>query len=323
MANFLSEARPDLEVVFLVRRYAAPLLEHHDPPYPAWVIEDDPPLHQARGIIHVYPRWGLAWQAFRAGIPQRIGTSRRWYHWLFCNTRLSVARKHSFTHESVLNLRLLAPLLSPSYQEKVLTMKFEDVLPYRPRLRPRVPLPEAIEEKLGQYSLRIGLHAGGKGGAPAWPTSSWRGLLEILYRRYPEALFVFTGSAEERALIDRIASVLPPSQVLRTEGFLSLSELISLLGRLRAFISGSTGPLHIAAALGVPTVSVFPATAAMGPWRWRPLSLCSQVFARQEVCRQCTIPRPCLCLAAIEPLRLADAFLPAFPCKSAQLGQQP
>lgn len=323
MANLLSEARPDLEVVFLVRRYTAPLLAHHIPPYPVRLIEDNPLLSEAQVIIHVYPRLSLAWRAFRAGIPRRIGTSRRWYHWLFCNERPSVARRRSFLHESLLNLRLLLPILPPSYREKVMAMRFDDVIPYRPRLRPQESPPEPIQNALNQHSLRIGIHVGGKGGAPTWPRSSWTGLLEILRRRYPEAIFVFTGSAEEKPLIDAVVAALPPSQVLRTDGMLSMAQLISLLSRFDVLFSGSTGPLHIAAALEVPTIAVFPATAAMGPWRWRPLSPYSQVFARAEVCDRCTYPRTCLCLAGIEPLRLADALPKALYSKGSQLSQQP
>ena len=320
MANLLSQARPDLEIVFLVQRYAAPLLGHHDPPYPAWIVEEKPPLSSVQAIIHVYPRFSLAWRAFWAGIPRRIGTSRRWYHWLFCNERPSVSRRYSFLHESLLNLRLLLPLLPASWQERVLSIKQEELLSYRARLVPQAALPEAIAEPLRRASLRIALHVGGKGGAPAWPTSSWVALVEILRRRYPEALFSFTGSPEEKPRIDPVAAVLPMERVLRTEGLLSLPELITFLSQVDVLISGSTGPLHIAAALDVPVVGVFPATAAMGPWRWAPLSPYATVFAKGEVCARCTYPpRTCLCLAGIEALRLAEAIPAALQRKGAEL----
>ncbi len=320
MANLLSRARPDLEIVFLVQRYTAPLLVHHDPPYPAWIVEDKPPLSPVQAIVHVYPRFSLAQWAFRAGIPQRIGTSRRWYHWLFCNERPPVSRRYSFLHESLLSLRLILSLLPAPWREQVLSMTQEDLLSYRARLVPQQALPEPISETLRRAPLRIGLHVGGKGGAPAWPTSSWGALVEILRRRYPEALFAFTGSAEEKPRIDPVAANLPPDRVLRTEGLLSLPELISFLSRVDVLISGSTGPLHIAAALDVPVVGVFPATAAMGPWRWAPLSPHATVFAKQEVCAHCTYPpRTCLCLAEIEALRLAEAAAAAFQRKGAEL----
>lgn len=322
-ANLLSQARPDLEIVFLVRRYAAPLLSHHDPPYPAWILEEAPPLDKAQAIVHVYPRLHLAWRAFRAGIPHRIGTSRRWYHWLLCNIRPSVARRHSFQHESLLNLYLLKSLLPSSDWQRIQEMQLEDLLPYRARLRPSTPLPTPLQETLSRHPLRIGIHIGGSGGAPFWPTSSWISLVEILRLRYPEALFVFTGNEAEKPLIEPIAEHLPSTQALRTEGLLSLPQLITLISQLNVFLSGSTGPLHIAAALDVPTLSVFPATAAMGPWRWKPLSPYAQVFAQKEVCRRCTYPRTCLCLARIEPLRLADALPAALQLKRPQLSQQP
>ena len=38
------------------------------------------------------------------------------------------------------------------------------------------------------------------------------------------------------------------------------------------FIAGSTGPLHIAATLDVPTVGFFPSKRSSTPLRWRPLN---------------------------------------------------
>jgi ADP-heptose:LPS heptosyltransferase len=54
-----------------------------------------------------------------------------------------------------------------------------------------------------------------------------------------------------------------------------LSQFLALLKRAEAFISGDTGPLHFAAGLGVPTISLFgPSSAA----RWAPLGQRHQVL---------------------------------------------
>jgi ADP-heptose:LPS heptosyltransferase len=38
------------------------------------------------------------------------------------------------------------------------------------------------------------------------------------------------------------------------------------------FIAGSTGPLHIAAAINVPTVGFFPSKRSATPLRWKPIN---------------------------------------------------
>lgn len=309
MARFIQAHLPEIEVRFLVSRYTAPILSAHEPPLTGLIWEEQPTLEGIMAIFHVFPRPAIAWAAFRAQVPHRIGTSRRWYHLFLCNYRPSLSRKKRFQHEAFLNLQLLRPLLPEPLRQKVQTLSWEALLSYRPRLEPTVSLPLDLETRLSQAPLRIGLHVGGAGGAPRWPLSSWQALGAILARRFPEALFVFTGTATEKPLITHLVKDLPASSVLDTSGNLTLLELVTLLSKLDLFISGSTGPLHVAAALERPTVGLFPATAPMGPWRWRPLSPFGLALASDKVCTQCTTPkRSCLCLARILPMQVVEAI---------------
>lgn len=53
---------------------------------------------------------------------------------------------------------------------------------------------------------------------------------------------------------------------------LDLPDLARSIACAKLFIAGSTGPLHIAAALDVPTVGFFPANRSATPLRWKPLN---------------------------------------------------
>jgi len=55
----------------------------------------------------------------------------------------------------------------------------------------------------------------------------------------------------------------------KNEGLVDFSRSIACAD---IFIAGSTGPLHIAAAIDVPTVGFFPAKRSATPLRWRPLN---------------------------------------------------
>ena len=46
---------------------------------------------RAGAIVHVFPHRVLARWAKAAGIPRRIGTSHRWWHWFTCNERVDPA----------------------------------------------------------------------------------------------------------------------------------------------------------------------------------------------------------------------------------------
>src|SRR4051794_33870418 len=58
-------------------------------------------------IIHVFPDAAIAGHARKAGIPLRIGTTNRIYHWTTCNKLVKLSRRNSDLHEAQLNLRLL------------------------------------------------------------------------------------------------------------------------------------------------------------------------------------------------------------------------
>jgi len=92
--------------------------------------------------------------------------------------------------------------------------------------------------------------------AKAWPADRYAAALERLGARGIGPV-VLTGSTEEaaqaRALVDR----LPPGTGVTLAGTLSLDELFVLLGRARGALTGDSGPMHAAAALGVSVVALF------------------------------------------------------------------
>ena len=61
-------------------------------------------------ILHVFPVKEIQKLAKTVKIPLRIGTSHRWYSWLYCNKLIHYSRKKSNLHEAQLNLKLLEPL---------------------------------------------------------------------------------------------------------------------------------------------------------------------------------------------------------------------
>ena len=71
-------------------------------------------------------------------------------------------------------------------------------------------------------------------------------------------------------------------------GKLNLSELIALISLCTIFISNSTGPIHIAAALGKKTVGFYPKIRASSKERWGPYTNNKVVFEPEIECSDCT-----------------------------------
>ncbi|MFM7105313.1 MAG: glycosyltransferase family 9 protein, partial [Flavobacteriales bacterium] len=68
----------------------------------------------------------------------------------------------------------------------------------------------------------------------------------------------------------------------------SLDELIQFIGQCQGFVACSTGPMHIAAALGIPTVGLFSPHRPIHPGRWAPLGpnahyLCATQFHDKQL----------------------------------------
>jgi len=60
-------------------------------------------------IVHSIALPHIARRAKQLHIPLRIGTSRRFYHWLTCNRFVWLNRKNSPLHEAQLNIQMLKP----------------------------------------------------------------------------------------------------------------------------------------------------------------------------------------------------------------------
>ena len=116
------------------------------------------------------------------------------------------------------------------------------------------------ERKLGPFAI---LNPGAGWGAKQWPAERYgyvaRKLAELGLRSLINA-----GPGEEILARAAEAASVGAAEALTC----SLSELIALTRRARLFIGGDTGPLHLAAALGVPVVGIFGPTnpARNGPF---------------------------------------------------------
>ncbi len=90
-----------------------------------------------------------------------------------------------------------------------------------------------------------------------WPLNGYRELCTQLVARYGASILL-VGNREDAAAGDQLVTDAAWRQaVIRSEGKTSLLTLAALLQKCALFIGGDSGPLHIADAVGIPTVSMF------------------------------------------------------------------
>jgi ADP-heptose:LPS heptosyltransferase len=131
--------------------------------------------------------------------------------------------------------------------------------------RTYTPLNKESQEKIsnllrdtgvGDGEMVIGFHPGASLESKMWPLRNYVDLAERIRAVYPGVTIVLTGSKKEAPLCGKIEQQIS-TNVLNTSGRLSLREVVALLERLTLFVSGDTGPFHIANSFGVRTVTIF------------------------------------------------------------------
>lgn len=124
---------------------------------------------------------------------------------------------------------------------------------------PRWPVSrERMEQWLGSLRLPdrpVLLNPGAGWASKRWPSERFAATARALQRRHDQPTIVVWGGAEERALAERIAAESFGAAIVAPDT--SLQDLGELCRLARLVISGDTGPLHLAAAVGTPCVGLF------------------------------------------------------------------
>ena len=244
-------------------------------------------------IIHVLPNPEIAKMAKRAGIPVRIGTTNRLYHWLYCNTLLRLSRRHSPYHEAQLNLQLLKPLgAKPLYSPEEISGFYG-----LSRITPLAPEGSGLLDP-GKFNLI--LHPKSKGHGREWGLDNFIQLAGILPRdRFN--IFV-TGTSEEGRLLQPLLEQRP--FVTDMTGRLTLPQFISFIAAADGLVASGTGPIHLAAALGKHALGMFPPIRPIHPGRWAPIGPRAVAFVLDKDCNDCRKTGDCTCIRAIQPARV-------------------
>jgi heptosyltransferase-2 len=217
-----------------------------------------------------------AWIAWLARIPNRIGY-RRDARALLLTRAAAVPRPGEIPrHERFYYLELLrrAGLI--------------DRLPESPmiRLEPPGSKPAGI----------IGVSPGAAyGSAKRWlPERFAEAAGKIAHAR--GASIALFGSAGERSACEQIAGLLDGHKVTNYAGQTTLAQFIDLAAACDLFLTNDSGAMHIAAALGIPTVAIFGATddVATGPTGPKARVVRTPVECSPCLLRECPIDHRCM-----------------------------
>jgi heptosyltransferase-2 len=279
---------PLAHLAALVRPYTRDVLLHN--PHLNEILVDDPGgahagrggfWHQVRSLrakrfdtaLLLLPTERMAWMLFLAGIRTRIGVGTKLYEVLTCMRTVSRNKYIPLRHEADYCMDL----------GRAIGVSTDD-------LRTEVFLTDS-ERRTAGARLRqagaatggplIGIHPGSGKSAPNWRVERYAQLARTLLDRHPDATVVLTGSEAERSFSPALSAA-GSRRIVDLVGLLTLRDLMGVISRYSLLVSASTGPMHVAAALRIPTVSLFCPLTACSPRLWGPLGNRSEVVLPPE-----------------------------------------
>lgn len=188
------------------------------------------------------------WAAFWAGIPVRVGYSRKWGFLL--THKLKDTKCLGDRHEVDCNLELVG-LVGAKTLDKTLKIKVDDNL---------------FKEFIGQRIVAI--HPFTSDPVKQWPVERFMELARRITQE-TKAKVALVGRAEGRG---QFPSGVVTAEIIDLINKTSLAELAALLKRCSLLVSGDSGPVHLAVAVGTPVVVLFrndlpgKTSRRWGPW---------------------------------------------------------
>jgi len=293
---------PDAEITLLVRPWvagvykAAPFIDHlWSEPRPSslsdWIRLTGGIRKSHFDLALLFPNsFESAAMMFLSGVPQRVGYATDGRSWLLTNSLKPATGKRHQIHYYL----DLAGAVSATVD------------------RPSIEIEASAEEKAQAAKLLLaeGIPPGRRylvlnpgaayGSAKRWGEDGFAESGDILAAEF-DLDVVIVGSEMERSIAQIIQSRMR-SRVAVLSGKTSLETLMGVISEASLMLTNDSGPMHVAAALGVPTVAVFGATndVVTGPCGPRTRVVKEPVECSPCMLRECPIDHRCMTRVSAE-----------------------
>ncbi len=306
MASEIKRALPNSLVSFLVSEYTRPIAERCDAIDQVISVDAATSLWQRislfrsgrwDAVFFPNPNFSLALAAFLARIPRRIGTGYRWFSLLY-NRRIYEHRRNGSRNEAEHNLIMLQQI---GIDADLKTLSHINV-----RDEEDSSVQSWLDTIFPNGSARFAvLHIPTSGSSKDWALDKFVELGKSLRDELGMAL-VLTGLASDQLFLERVQIAIGSGVHLFCGK--PLPELAALLRRASVVISNSTGPGHLAAALGTSAIGLFPLPRALARERWgfrgkHATNLAPQPIEGCPDCKECTCMERILARDVIKVVR--------------------
>ena len=211
--------------------------------------------------------------AFLSGAPYRLGRYQKRF-----KSTLTHAWRGKYpkgeTHEVDRNLELVRLICNEEGKQKLIFhLSSDEITAAKARL---------ASWSIGDDSFLIGIHPGGSSFDKRWPEKQYAELADRLAHHYNATILLLRGPGEE-TLTDNIQKAMQSSVI--THAPETIRELGALFSCCDLVVCNDSGPMHLAAALDVPTIAIFGPTDHVA---WHPLSENASIVRRDMPCWPCS-----------------------------------
>ena len=242
--------------------------------------------------------WRSAMLALLARIPERVGFASSAGRLLYSKR---VPYRDDLHHAARLLMLARPNGREPSAEE------------LRPSLAPGDKESEAVDALLARNGVAAGERLVAVAPGSVWGPKRWPYFPELAQLLAPHARVVVIGSREDAPLADAISAAEPTA--VNAAGELTLLAAAQLIGRCGVVVTNDSAPLHLASAMGTPTVAIFGPTVP--DFGFGPLSPRASVVGVDTLpCRPCDRhgPQRCplghhRCMRDISPALVAERTL--------------
>jgi len=275
----IKKARPDSFITVLVKKYTRDIYLHN--PYVDEIIlfdgEDDgkpktfwPLVKEIKKskFTHAFmllPNERLNWVLFLSCIPNRIGVGHKLYQFLSFSKYVDRKKYIPLRHEADYCLDMVRKVgIEPKSLEPEIFLTIDEI-------RKR----DELKKKFApDGEIIIGINSTSGKSSPNLTIDEYKKLIVRLSKESNIRVVVTDNNPPNE--IKNINNIAYPNIGL------PLRESVINFSALDVLISASTGPMHICAALKVPTISMFCPLPACSPKLWGPLGNKSEIILPEE-----------------------------------------
>ena len=295
LAGVLKRYYPDCQVLFLAKGPGCDIAKRCpfiDEVYDESILDTENGLQNCQVDIFIQANNSkrLALAAKKAKIPMRIGSFYRYYNWLLCNYGVMISRGRSGLNKRQLDLQYLKPLAIKqkfTYQDMTSLYVFS-----------QKSLDDRLSHIISPHKFKLILH-------PSlitakkyqWPLDYFKQLILSLDLEHFQ-IFITGIDSDRIYLSDFLVEM--KAHVIDLVGQINMDEFVTFIQHCDGMVAGSTGPLHLAAALGIHALGIYRADKTYIK-RWEAVGWKAEAFAQESPCLKCPSGDPCQCILSVKP----------------------